>query len=159
MLYYLYPLLSYSLLNYLYYPLKYHHYILYKVGCTIVSIYLVYIIYIYIQHILSNKPFNYRNIFLFTLCQRSFTIQYYRYIQLVYTSYIQYIWFIRSLKENYSYQYVFYIGRSIVPPTFCRRTIGNHAQLSPTPIGNHVQLFRTHAQLYPVSALCSHLIF
>jgi len=33
---------------------------------------------------------------------------------------------------------------------FAGGSIGDHAQLSPTPIGDHVQLFRDHAQLHPV---------
>ena len=32
---------------------------------------------------------------------------------------------------------------------FAGGSIGDHAQLSPTPIGDHVQLFRDHAQLQP----------
>jgi len=32
---------------------------------------------------------------------------------------------------------------------FAGGSIGDHAQLSPTPIGDHVQLFRDHAQLHP----------
>ena len=43
----------------------------------------------------------------------------------------------------------FCMGGSWVPPTFFRRSIGDHAQLSPTPIGDHVQLFPDHAQLRP----------
>jgi len=41
------------------------------------------------------------------------------------------------------------MAKIVVPPTFFRRSIGDHAQLSPTPIGDHVQLFRDHAQLNP----------
>ena len=41
--------------------------------------------------------------------------------------------------------------KSVVPPTFFRRSIGDHAQLSPTPIGGHVQLFRDQAQLLRLS--------
>ena len=37
----------YSLINYLYYPLKYYFYIIYKVGCAILSKYLLYIYLIY----------------------------------------------------------------------------------------------------------------
>ena len=33
---------------------------------------------------------------------------------------------------------------------FSGGSIGDHAQLSPTPIGDHVQLFRDHAELRPV---------
>ena len=40
------------------------------------------------------------------------------------------------------------MAKSVVPPTFLRRS-GNHAQLSPTHISDHVQLFRGHAQLHP----------
>jgi len=35
---------------------------------------------------------------------------------------------------------------------FSGGSIGNHAQLSPTPIGDHVQLFPDHAQLHPEAA-------
>ena len=114
----------------------------------------------YVWHVLTNKPFNHHDIFSFASCRRSFAIWCCGCIWLVYTLHIQCIWFVRSLKVNYGYQCAFCMGRSVVPPTFCRRSIGNHAQLSPTPIGNHVQLsptpignhvqlFRTHAQLYP----------
>ena len=36
----------------------------------------------------------------------------------------------------------------VVPPTFFRRSISDHAKLSPTPMGDHVQLFRDHAELH-----------
>ena len=52
-------------------------------------------------------------------------------------------------KVNCGYGCAFCMAKSVVPPTFLRCSIGDHAQLSPTPIGDHVQLFRDHAQLRP----------
>jgi len=43
------------------------------------------------------------------------------------------------------------MAKSVVPPTFFRRSIGDHVQLSATPIGDHVQLFPDHAQLHPLT--------
>ena len=52
-------------------------------------------------------------------------------------------------KVKYGYQCAFCMGKSVTPPTFCRRTIGDPVQLSPTPIGDPVQLFRDPPQLHP----------
>jgi hypothetical protein len=40
--------------------------------------------------------------------------------------------------------------KSVVPPTFFRRFIGDPVQLSPIPIGDPVQLFRDPAELHAV---------
>ena len=40
--------------------------------------------------------------------------------------------------------------KSVVPPTFFWRFIGNPIQLSPIPIGDPVQLFRDPAELHVV---------
>ena len=42
------------------------------------------------------------------------------------------------------------MGKSVTPPTFFRRTIGDLVQLSPTPIGDPVQLFCDPCELHPV---------
>jgi len=42
------------------------------------------------------------------------------------------------------------MSKSVAPPTFFRRSIGEPVHLSPTPIGDPVQLFRDPAQLHPV---------
>jgi hypothetical protein len=39
--------------------------------------------------------------------------------------------------------------QSVAPPTFFRRSIGNPVQLSLTPIGDPVQLFRDPPELHP----------
>lgn len=41
------------------------------------------------------------------------------------------------------------MGKSVTPPSFFRRSIGDPVQLSLTPIGDPVQLFRDPAELYP----------
>jgi len=41
------------------------------------------------------------------------------------------------------------MGKSMAPPTFFRRSISDPVQLSLTPIGDPVQLFRDPAQLHP----------
>ena len=61
------------------------------------------------------------------------------YIYLVYISHIQCI---RSLKLICGYRCAFCMGKSVAPPTFFRRSIGDPVQLLPTPIGDPVQLFR-----------------
>ena len=45
-------------------------------------------------------------------------------------------------KVKCGYQCAFCMGKSVTPPTFFRRSIGSPVQLSPTPIGDPVQLFR-----------------
>ena len=40
---------------------------------------------------------------------------------------------------------------------FSGGSIGDHAQLSPTPIGDHVQLFPDHAQLRPLTVEMDHI--
>jgi hypothetical protein len=41
------------------------------------------------------------------------------------------------------------MGKSVAPPTFFRRSIGDPVQLSPTPIGDPFQLFRDPPELHP----------
>ena len=41
------------------------------------------------------------------------------------------------------------MGKSVAPPTFFRRSIGNPVQLSLTPIGDPVQLFRDPPRAAP----------
>jgi len=45
------------------------------------------------------------------------------------------------------------MGKSVALPTFFRRSIGDPVQLSPTPIGDLVQLFRDPYKLHPVLTL------
>jgi len=40
------------------------------------------------------------------------------------------------------------MGKSVVPPTFFRRSIGDPVQLLATPIGDPVQLFDNPAELH-----------
>ena len=46
-----------------------------------------------------------------------------------------------------------YMARSIVPPAFFWRSIGDHVQLSPTPTGDHLQLFCDYAELHAGSKI------
>ena len=52
-------------------------------------------------------------------------------------------------KANCGYRCAFCMGKSVAPPTFFRRSVGNPVQLSPTPIGDPVQLFRDPCELHP----------
>ena len=105
-------------------------------------------------YILTNNPFNHRDIFLFASCWCSISIFLCGCVCLVHAPHIQCIWFVRSLRVYCGYRCAFCMAKIVVPPTFFRRSIGNHAQLLPTPIGDHVQLFRDHAQLNPSGTLC-----
>jgi len=92
-----------------------------------------------ILYILTNKLFNCHNIY-------SHKCIYMLSICITYSVHT-------VVKVNCGYQCAFCMAKSVVPPTFLRRSIGNHAQLSPTPISDHVQLFRDHAQLHPALKL------
>ena len=89
---------------------------------------------VYLIYTLTNKPFNYRNILIECIYVLSICIAYSAHM---------------VAKVNCGYRCAFCMAKSVVPPTFLRRSIGDHAQLFPTPVSDHVQLFRDHAQLLP----------
>jgi hypothetical protein len=74
----------------------------------------------------------------------------YAHILSICTAYLMHIQYIRQIVATNA--------RSVWVKVEYRRpfsggSIGNHAQLSPTPIGDHVQLFPDHAQLHPAQGL------
>ena len=83
---------------------------------------LPYSLCIYLIYAPTNKSFSYHNIFFIIDI-----LQLYIYIQ-----------HMHRIFSICGYQYVFCIAKSVVPPTFSRRSISDH-----------VQLFCDHAQLHP----------